>query len=400
MPPAVVQGGATSREVFAFSRGRLRRTIDGGCTWSTGYSVDPVDAATNGSDQLRVLAQAEGYQIVSMSVEGRQGYALLTKLGFTGLVTNLGGLDAFVIARSSDAGATWTTDLLRAPLPNVPAATPVLGSGLAGWEMVVASPADPRVAYVVVDSRDPRELAAADASRAGRSFPAVYVTRDGGATWTFWLAMPSGTPQTSQRLVTVRPDPVDPGTLYVANGRLLEVVTGVAAPVRVTVMTLPDTNSSSGLDILRRRGTPATLLVTAQQVKNSLLPSDLFLSRDGGRTWRVISVPTLAAGDLANMLEGGGAWLTAGGDIVAAGNNVVSVAQMVLQRWSAKTSTWQRMVVAQAAPTPAGASTVYLDGFGPGDTSHRTFLFGARAGTGAALSGYAQIVGSYDTAVR
>jgi hypothetical protein len=406
MPPDAVTGGRSSREAVVSSRGMLRRTTDGGCTWSTSYSLDVADVEPSGGDTLRTTAQAQGYKVTSLAIEGSHGYALLSK--------GDANVNAFLVARSLDAGATWTTDVLGAPLPNAVIPTPVLGRSYPAGEMVVASPADPRVAYLVVDSRDPREVSAADqdAINAVPTYPAIYATRDGGATWAFWLAIPPGVPGISQRLVTIRPDTLDPNIAYIVSRTTAEIVTGGAVPIRTALAPLPvgvsyrGRSLTMGLDVMRRKGQPAMLLVTADAgAYDGDRPTDLFLSRDGGRTWRTIPVPPISSTvSLGAYFAGGNAWLTAEGDIVGAMNVPTSVVGMLIQRWSVRTQSWTRSIPAQAAPVPAGTSTVYLSSFAPADHNHNAFLFGAEARTPATgsvtSSPSTDIVGSYNTQFR
>jgi hypothetical protein len=406
--PFVASGGVRSR-LYASETAQVVRTTDGGCTWRAAYSIGVTDAAGVSGDPVRAgaLAQPE-YAIKAVATRpvgagARQAagadpvYVLMANTdGFlTGLYPNIAGVWPYYVARSLDGGTTWQTSMLAAKLDGAPVATPVTGNGMKKSSLAV-SPADPRTAYLVVDTRDPRVVGPAVgadwaymAVGGSPDLGALYASRDAGATWSFVG------PQSDDGGIV--PDPVDATTVYAFNAREVDVVTAGPAPKRKTLLAVPAGETVTKLDAVHVAHRPATLLATAtrRDATTHVINEVLYRSVDGGRTWQDLTLATGAfVGALAtDMPAGGGAWLTASGDVIAMRSVGNSGAQStILYRWVARRHAWLAPEVVRP-PLPKGVTSFGVIDLMPVDTGHRYFAFAAKS-TGAT----AATLGVYDTA--
>jgi hypothetical protein len=380
---------------------RILRTDDMGCTWHQVYSIgtDAAAAVTGDAGRAFALAHAQ-YSIAGLSTRlaapgarppaGKDPvYAVMANTDgfFTGLAQNLAGVWPHFVARSLDGGATWQTSVLEAKLEGAPVATPVTGDGLLPVQVVV-SPADPRTAYLAIDTRDPRAIGTTALDDGG-----LYATRDGGATWSFVV------PNSVWR--TVVPDPADPATAYTFAGTTLDAVTAGAAPKRTTLLTVGKAEALEGFDVIHAPHRAATLLATSTYVDEALQVRKhvVYRSADSGRHWLRIPITTSLAsvgpgGAASDPFAGGGAWLTASGDLVAMKSAGAYAAwTTLLYRWDARRG-WVRPRVLRPPLSP-GYTSFALSGLMPLDPAHRYFAFvGRQAGKG----GQVLVLGVYDSA--
>jgi hypothetical protein len=388
-------GGPPSRALVT-NGVRVMRTGDSGCTWQRVYSIDPRDTTAAAGDPQVVAGQVDPeYTVRSVAarwiapgarpVTGSDPvYAVLSNSDglYTGVAVNALS-QPYYVARSLDGGRTWHTDLLQAKLEGAPAATPVTGDGTS--PRVVVSPADPRTAYLLLDTRDPRSL---DPDRPG-TMRALYVTRDAGATWSY------GTRQ--DPYVTVTPDPVDPRVVYSgsATGKI-EAVTLGATVTRRTLFQVPVT-AVQALDVVRPPHRPAMLLVTSTYYddKAKVWRVVLFRSVDGGRAWLRIELDGVADFSGLGGALVGSAWLTASGDVVAMRSIGGTAAPTLLSyRWDGRRRAWRKPVV-ERPPTSPGFAGFGISWFGPLDSAHRRFAFRGSESAGPSTS--RDVVGVYDS---
>jgi hypothetical protein len=361
------------------------------------YSIDPRDAADAAADPLVAASQphveytigaiaARQLAVGATPAAGKDPmYAVVSNSDgwFTGLVVNTVS-QPYYVARSLDGGATWHTDLLQAKLDGAPVATPVTGNGYD--PKVVVSPADPRTAYLLLDSRDPRSV---DPQASAVTFGALYVTHDAGATWSYVA--------NADVYAGLTPDPADPNTVYLAGFGTVEAVTAGATVKRRSVFTVPPGMSFQSLDVVRPAHRPASYLVTTashDDTLNTWRPV-LFRSVDGGKAWG--KIPFDGAADLGG-LGGGlvtGAWLTASGDLLAMRSiGGYGAATLMSYRWDARRRAWRKPVV-EKPPLAAGFQSLGLSWFGAIDTAHRRFGFGGVQNQSGGT--YREVLGVYDS---
>jgi hypothetical protein len=392
-------GGLRSR-LYLSNGAEVHRTDDTGCTWKEAYTLGATGAAALPGDPGRapVLAQAQ-YSILGVAARpvavgarpaaGKDPvYVLMANTDgfFTGLAQNVAGVWPHYVARSLDGGTTWQTAPLEAKLDGAPVATPVTGDGLNGGQVVV-SPADPRTAYLVVDTRDPRVVDATSLE-----FGGLYVTRDAGATWSFVV------PQPIYRKVV--PDPADPVTVYVSDDKTVGAVTVGAASKRRTLLTVGANETLANLDAVHVPHRPAMLLATASSLDPVLKVSTpvAYRSADGGRTWLRLPFTAGIASAGSQVFAGGGAWLTATGDIIAMKNVGGSgAATTVLFRWDARRRAWAKSQL-QRPPLSPGFTSIGVTTLAPVDYAHRYFAFSGMQVAKASSAGNTAVVGVYDTA--
>jgi hypothetical protein len=389
-------GGLRSRS-YVSNGVEVQRTDDTGCAWKQVYTLGAAGATTLAGDPGRapVLAQVQ-YSILGVAARpvaagtrpaaGKDPvYALMANTDgfFTGLAQNVAGMWPHYVARSLDGGATWQTAPLQAKLDGAPVATPVTGDGLNRGQVVV-SPADPRTAYLVVDTRDPRVV-----DTTSLDFGGLYVTRDAGATWSFVV------PQRMNR--TVVPEPADPGTVYASGDKTVDAVTVGAVPRRRTLLTVGANETMANLDVVHAPHRPAMLLATVSYLDPALKVSSpvAYRSADGGRTWLRLPFAAGIAASAGDTLAGGGAWLTASGDVLAMKNvGGFGATTTVLFRWDSRRGAWAKPSMERPPPGP-GFTSVGVLTLAPVDYAHRYFAF---SGQESSKTGNSAVVGVYDTA--
>jgi len=296
----------------------------------------------------------------------------------TDFVVSAAGGSPYPVASAAD-GQTWRADLLASAMPPRPS-LPLTGDG--SLATVVAAPSDPRVAYAVVGTRP-----AADSTDPG----AIYVTRDGGQSWSFVAARPGRGP--------VAVDPADADLLYVVEGAAPPTVQALrtrGAVTRKTLFTAPP-GQVERLDVVHAKGRAAALAVTVSRVVGTGVAYDVYRSADAGRSWAKVAVKVPIGETHPGTFAGGGLLLAADGDLVGIGTTWVFGQQVCwLFRWDAARRTWRHTQL--RLPVTTGYESVLVTAWTPGDAARRVFLYGGtqRHGTMGGIG--PRIVGTYDSA--
>jgi hypothetical protein len=225
-PLSFVLPGGRSGELFASDGTTLLRTRDAGCSWTPAFSLDPTASPGSVAQSGGVLRVAPGYVVTAVSARGTHVYATIAPPWWSTVHTATGG-SPLVVAVSHDSGATWSVSSPQADQPvdagsvRGPTAHLPLPAGIGYPQLLAVSPSDPKVAYL-------ETAALANAAAVPDSGPTrmrLFVTRDGGQSWTLAPApvRPGGasnaTPlyaagSAETYLSQLRVDPRHPDTLY------------------------------------------------------------------------------------------------------------------------------------------------------------------------------------------
>jgi hypothetical protein len=177
------------------------RSADGGCSWSTAYTLGAAVPQPQliGAYYIATLAAAPALR----GVNSRRVYALAAPAFGPSVAASLSVEPPDLVVRSDDAGASWQL-VQPQPTADHPDAARCDG-GSAG--LVTVSPVSPDSLYVTchVGESD----GAVNSARRGGGTIVTFGSIDGGHSW---LALPS--PENSETLFQVLADPVQSRTVW------------------------------------------------------------------------------------------------------------------------------------------------------------------------------------------
>jgi hypothetical protein len=189
-----VVGAANPRRILLSNHRTLLRSLDGGCTWTTAFTLT-ADAGRTGS-LASMLAGVPG-AVIRQVVVPRSAAAAARPVVYLVIWATDG--TTYAVVRSADDGTTWQPVTPGPSAGTAPA--PTAQPGIAG-DLTLA-PGTPATAYLCVDCNDgpvglPHKM---------------YVTRNSGATWTAATtpALAAGDSFGPARLTV---DPVDAASVW------------------------------------------------------------------------------------------------------------------------------------------------------------------------------------------
>jgi hypothetical protein len=263
-------------------RHEVFRSVDGGCTWGSVYSIPPAWIASSAASlQIGALREA---------INGHQHYGYITLVAGSGATAPQAPV---LLIRSTDDGATWT----QATAPESVGSLPMCSAST-----IATTDADPLRIFLDCYRGSASLASAAPAADAAVGCQEVmFVSVDGGANW---RQLPSrgfstGCPLAGKPALLA--SPADPKLLWAASwafaGGAPQLVVQESADGGSTWQAVLRSArfgiAGIGLSVAARSHGPSVVAWTS---------FGLFLSNDGGRRWSPIGVPGIT--DETGAVEG------------------------------------------------------------------------------------------------
>lgn len=306
--PTLYAVGSGADPATGLRDGGLYKSLDGGATWATIDAGVPSNAFGRAIGIVRNLVP-DPRSCVAPPASGPCISGPLRTLYATATGTRgAGGVRAWRVLKSTDAGASWASS--DTGLPHDVSAPDGSYSTISGAVPLVMDPAVPSTLYVGTFAQNTRYDPVTATYDAPQIASGVFRSTDGGATWTHrsnGLPRFPGSADAALDVLALAIDPAHPQTLWASTidtnnwtgpGSLYKTTDGGANWVLANAgITAPDTRA-----LLVDPATPGTLYAASGGL-DAANPGGVFKSVDGGATWRSISLGLPASSATALALD-------------------------------------------------------------------------------------------------
>lgn len=306
--PTLYAVGSGEDPATGLRDGGLYKSLDGGATWSTIDAGVPSNAFGRAIGIVRTLI-ADPRSCVAPPVSGPCVSGPLRTLYATATGTRgAGGVRAWRVLKSTDAGASWVSS--DSGLPHDVPGPDSSYSTISGAVPLVIDPANPSTLYVGTFAQNNHYDPVSGTYDAPQIASGVFRSTDGGANWvhrSHGLPRYPGSADAALDVLALAIDPAHPQTLWASTidtnnwtgpGSLYKTVDGGANWVLANAgITAPDTRA-----LLVDTATPGTLYAASGGL-DAANPGGVFKSVDGGASWRSISLGLPASSATALALD-------------------------------------------------------------------------------------------------
>lgn len=306
--PTLYAVGSGADPADGLRNGGLYKSLDGGATWSTIDAGVPSNALGRAIGIVRTLV-TDPRSCAAPPASGPCTAGPLRTLYATATGTRgAGGVRAWRVLKSSDAGASWASS--DNGLPHDVSGPGATYSTISGAVPLVIDPAAPSTLYVGTFAQNNDYDPVSGTYRAPQIASGVFRSTDGGASWVHrsnGLPRYPGSADAALDVLALAIDPAAPQTLWASTidtsnwtgpGSLYKTTDGGASWTLANAgITAPDTRA-----LLVDPTTPGTLYAASGGL-DAANPGGVFKSVDGGATWRSISLGLPASSATALALD-------------------------------------------------------------------------------------------------